>query len=114
MIIGVGIDLVEVNRFRELISKRNFLSRFFSKNEINLDIQSLAGRFAARESLYKALPDKVVFKLSDIEVIKERDGRPEFIFHNELLRYFQSKKVFLSISHTIDNAIAVVIIESIE
>lgn len=114
MIIGIGIDLVEVSRFSELISKKNFLIRFFSTSEINLEIQSLAGRFAARESLYKALPDKDVFNLSDIEIVKESDGRPEFIFKNELLSYFQSKRVFLSISHTIDEAIAIVIIESTE
>jgi holo-[acyl-carrier protein] synthase len=112
MIIGVGIDLVEISRFKELRLNDNFITRIFSHSEKNLEVQSLAGRFAAREALYKALPDKTIFHLKDIEIINKIDGKPEFVFDNDLLEFFNLSDIYLSISHSSEHAIAMVVIES--
>jgi holo-[acyl-carrier protein] synthase len=112
MIIGVGVDLVEINRFRELHLDNDFVARIFSHNEKNLEVESLAGRFAAREALYKALPNRHLFNLNDIEIINRNDRRPEFVFDNDLLKFFLSNNVHLTISHSSEHAIAMVVIES--
>ena len=112
MIIGVGVDLVEISRFKELRLNDNFLTRIFSHSEKNLEVQSLAGRFAAREALYKALPDKTIFNLKDIEIINRIDGKPEFVFNNDLLKFFILNGVYLTISHSSEHAIAMVVIDS--
>ena len=112
MIIGVGVDLVEISRFKELRLNVNFITRIFGHTEKNLEVQSLAGRFAAREALYKALPNKTLFNLRDIEIINRIDGKPEFVFDNDLLKFFLSNNVHLTISHSSEHAIAMVVIES--
>jgi holo-[acyl-carrier protein] synthase len=112
MIIGVGVDLVEISRFKELRVNSNFITRIFSHSEQNLEVQSLAGRFAAREALYKALPYKTIFNLKDIEIINRIDGEPEFVFDNDLLKFFTLNNVHLTISHSSEHAIAMVVIES--
>jgi len=112
MIIGVGVDLVEISRFKELQLNINFMTRIFSNSEKNLEVKSLAGRFAAREALYKALPNKSLFNLRDIEILNRVDGRPEFVFDNDLLNFFISNNVHLTISHSSEYAIAMVVIDS--
>ena len=112
MIIGVGVDLVEISRFEELRLNDDFITRIFSHSEKNLEVQSLAGHFAAREALYKALPNKTLFRLRDIEIINRIDGKPEFVFDNDLLKFFILNNVHLTISHSREHAIAMVVIES--
>jgi holo-[acyl-carrier protein] synthase len=112
MIIGIGIDIVDLPRFKLIISKQKFLDKCFSKNELGLKIESLAGRFAAREAFFKALGDQKIFNLADIEVITQPNGAPKFNFSNKLAEYASNKTVHLSISHSGDSAIAFVIIEN--
>lgn len=112
MIIGFGVDLVEIKRFTELRLLDSFMDRVFSHKEKDLKIQSLAGRFAAREALYKALPNKTLFELSDIEIVNRIDGSPEFIFDNELKQFSSVNNVHLTISHSQEHAIAMVLIET--
>ncbi len=70
MILGIGIDIVDLSRFKNLMLNKEFLDRYFSKSESKLNLQSLAGRFAAREALYKALSSQELYKLENIEIIK--------------------------------------------
>ena len=111
MIVGVGIDVVNIEKFRSLVND-NFILRYFSENERGLRIEKLAGRFAVKEALFKALDVKELFRWDDVEVILEFNGSPKFHFKNHLAHYAQDKNIHLSISHSNDNAIAVVIIES--
>ena len=112
MIIGIGIDIVDIPRFELIVSEQKFLHKYFSKNELNLQIESLAGRFAAREAFFKALGDQKIFDLANIEVFTQPNGAPKFNFSNELAEYVANKTVHLSISHSGDSAIAFVIIEN--
>ena len=113
MIIGVGIDLVEIRRFNELRLNDNFINRIFNQSEKTLEVQSLAGRFAAREALYKALSNKTLFQLRNIEIVNGIDGKPEFVLYNDLHEFSLLNNIYLTISHSSDYAIAMVVIESI-
>jgi len=108
MIEGVGIDIVNVKEFKSLISDK-FILKYFSKEEKNLEKQSLAGRFAAREALYKAMNDQKEFKLEDIEITTK--GKPQFIFKNSMAIFFSQYRVHLSISNLDSFSIAIVLIE---
>jgi holo-[acyl-carrier protein] synthase len=112
MIVGLGVDLVDISKFSKFLEVPNFKQRIFPLNERTLSPLHLAGRFAAREALFKALGDQAVFKYKDLEVMNEANGKPKFKFFNELSRYCEDKIIHLSISHTSEYAMAVVVIES--
>jgi holo-[acyl-carrier protein] synthase len=112
MIIGIGLDIVDLARFKIISQNLKFIEQYFSYSESKLNTLSLAGRFAAREALYKAIGGQSIFKFQDIEVINRENGSPKFVFKNEMARYFQSKKIHLTISHVPEYAISLVIIEA--
>lgn len=123
MIYGLGIDLVEINRIKETIERfgERFLDRVFTKREIGYwkthknRYEHLAGRFAAKEALLKAISTswpKVSF--TDVEVVNTRSGSPKIGVQGrakDLLDKLNLRNIFLTISHTKDYATAVVIIE---
>lgn len=112
MIVGLGIDLVDISRFSKSLEVPNFKQKIFSLNEGTLSPLHLAGRFAAREAFFKALGNQEVFNYKDLEVTNEVNGKPQFKFLNELSKYCGDKSIHLSISHTSEYAMAIVIIES--
>jgi holo-[acyl-carrier protein] synthase len=111
MIFGIGVDIVDLKRFAQASITPNFRNKYFSENESILPIQSLAGHFAAREALYKALQNQQLFDWKDIEVVSEIGGKPKFIFYNALADFCSTKKIFLTITHVPEFAISVVVIE---
>jgi holo-[acyl-carrier protein] synthase len=112
MIVGLGIDLVDISRFSKTLEVPNFKQKIFSLDEITLSPLHLAGRFAAREAFFKALGHQELFNYRDLEVINEINGKPKFKFSNKLSQYCEDKSIHLSISHTPEYATAIVIIES--
>lgn len=77
MIIGVGIDVVDVARFQASLERTPGLARrLFTPVERELGIASLAARFAAKEALAKALGAPGDLHWQDAEVFTEPDGRP--------------------------------------
>ncbi len=109
MIKGIGIDLVEIDRFKNILGRwgDRFLKRVFSSREIERyrnSPSSLAGRFASKEAFLKALGigfGKV--KLRDIEILEDSSGKP-IIYHPFAV------KALVSITHTKNHAISVVIV----
>lgn len=109
-VVRVGIDVVEVGRIREILSRRGerFLRRVFTEREIDYALaarsplreERLAARFAAKEAFIKALGVSVPFR--EIEVDHDRDGRPRIIF--------RGRPYPLSLSHTRGIAVAVALI----
>ena len=123
MIIGTGVDIVRISRFKKYINNRRFLNRFFDDMEIELieargasSPQSLAGRFAAREAFFKALGTGFKgFSMKDISVINDSNGKP-IIIPSEKVECFLNEignnwVIHLSISHEKEYAIAQVIVE---
>lgn len=113
MIIGHGIDVVEIPRLAELLGKHNdrFLERVFTPTERDYccgkkrELEHLAGRFAAKEAVLKVLGTGWIGKISwlDIEVINDPGGQPRVTLRGEcerIARELGIARVLLSISHT--------------
>jgi holo-[acyl-carrier protein] synthase len=124
MIIGTGIDLVEIARLRKVIErlKDRFVLRVFTPGEVEFcnahrdPVPHYAVRFAAKEALFKALGTgwaKGVTWL-DVEVRRERQDAPTMVLRGEAQRLsaaMGAKKAHLSLSHSDQWAIAMVILE---
>ena len=77
MIVGVGIDVVDVERFtRQLERTPRLRERLFTAGERDLPPASLAARFAAKEALAKALGAPIGLRWEDVTVQRCDDGRP--------------------------------------
>lgn len=114
MIIGTGVDITEVRRLRQAVEKwgKDFLNRIFTSEELKNAktrgslYQHLAGRFAAKEAVFKALGDsKLGWK--DVEILNDKEGKPYCAILND-----RGKKndVHISISHIKNYAVANAII----
>ena len=122
MIYGIGIDIVRIERIREVTEKwgRKFLERVFTDGEISYCYQkkspylSLAVRFAAKEAFIKAIGSEVPVSLTDIEVVNVDTGQPFLKFKGKLkdfLKKTQIKKPHLSLSHEHEYGVAFVVLE---
>ncbi|HZA56157.1 MAG TPA: holo-ACP synthase [Candidatus Udaeobacter sp.] len=127
MIIGAGVDMVEVGRIREALEDRRtgqrFRERVFTEQEIQYcekkqrgKYESYAGRFAAKEAVMKALGRGWGAKVRwlDIEVARAESGKPEIVLHHttaELAQQLGIRRWVLSITHTKEHGLAHVIAE---
>jgi len=127
--LGIGIDIVEINRFKKTLknNKKLALKRFFTKKEIlicskkNLNTNCFAKRFAAKEAFAKALGTgfRKNINFKDIEIKNDIYGKPYFNISiklkNKMIKILGTKKfkVFLSISDEKNYAIANVLISKI-
>jgi len=125
MIVGTGIDIAEVPRIAQAISRHGnrFLHRVFTAGEIRYceskanRVERYAARFAAKEAAMKALGTgwNHGVRWRDIEVSRQPGGRPRIVFHGKAAEFAEQlggAHVALSISHTADQAIAQVILET--
>ncbi|MEY2597076.1 MAG: hypothetical protein RLZ80_264 [Actinomycetota bacterium] len=112
MIDGVGIDVVDIARFQEALERTPGLKdRLFTEGEKSKGISSLAARFAAKEALAKALHVPAGLNWQDCEIINLENGRPVFLFHNQIAELIDGADVHLSLSHDAGIASAMVVIE---
>ena len=112
MIEGVGIDVVNIDRFRESLERTPGLrEKLFTEGERGLSPQSLAARFAAKEALYKALSPSTGLNWHDAEVITLENGKPAFLFRGVIADLIDGASVHVSLSHDGGIASAIVIVE---
>ena len=112
MIHGVGIDVVEIDRFKQSMERTPGLkAKLFTEAERVKSIQSLAGRFAAKEALIKALNAESGILWGEAEVVNLEGGKPTFIFYGAVAELVDGANVHLSISHDGGIATAIVIVE---
>jgi holo-[acyl-carrier protein] synthase len=117
MILGVGIDLVDLNRINELIDDR-FVNRILSSPEKklydniaseNTKLSFIGGRFAAKEAIFKAISKgHGKTNYTDFSVLQEENGKP----YVETEYFTEGEIIHISITHTDAYAIAYVMIES--
>ena len=114
-IIGVGIDVVDISRFGESLTRtRGLAERLFTPQERGRATASLAARFAAKEALAKALGAPGDMHWHDAEVVSEESGRPRFELRGTVLARADDlgvTSVHLSLSHDAGIASAVVVLE---
>jgi holo-[acyl-carrier protein] synthase len=121
MIVGTGVDIVEIDRIAKAAAKERFVERIFSEEEIaifkacNYRMETVAGRFAAKEAVLKALG----CGLSDIpmrciEVLRASSGQPVVELSGaarEKADALGVKHIHVSISHSARYAVAQAIAE---
>ena len=113
----IGTDIIQIERIRKLEDKYGvkFQQRFLNDSEIDVSrkIESLAGLWAAKEAIAKALGCGIGADLSfyDIITYKDKKGAPHFKLTPKAQALHQIKNSSLSISHDGGFAIAIVIIE---
>jgi holo-[acyl-carrier protein] synthase len=125
MIAGTGIDLVDVKRMQRLLAKwgDRFTGRFFCPREMAYCRERaspaihFAARFAAKEAFLKALGVGLGMgdALKDIEIVNDDRGKPEMFLHGEAQRRLGDlgvRRVHLSLTHTVESAVAMVILET--
>ncbi len=115
MIVGVGIDVVDVERFMATLEDTPALrERLFAPEERDLPPNSLAGRFAAKEALAKALGAPGGLHWVDAVVVKDDEGRPFWQLHGTVdgrANDLGVASLHLSISHDAGIASAIVVAE---
>lgn len=115
MIIGIGVDVVQVSRFAGQLERAPELrQRLFTPAERQLNTRSLAARFAAKEAVAKALGAPAGMNWQDCQVVCDAAGAPEVQVTGTVAAVAASKGVkrwHLSLSHDGDIATGMVIAE---
>ncbi len=115
-VIGVGIDVVDIERFMASLARTGGLrERLFTPAEAARPPASLAARFAAKEALAKALGAPVGMAWHDAEVESEDSGRPLLVVRGSVQARAAElgvRSLHLSLSHDAGIASAVVVLES--
>ena len=124
VILGTGVDIAEVPRIRASIERHGerFVRRIFTEGEIRYceskarRFESYAARFAAKEAGMKALGTgwSRGVRWQDIEVVRPKGQRPTLQFHGkagEIAAKLGTRNIALSLTHTVDQALAHVILE---
>jgi holo-[acyl-carrier protein] synthase len=118
MKLATGVDLLEIDRLRDAIATHGerFLQRIFTERELEANVQkveSLAGRFAAKEAVAKALGcgiGDVAWK--EIEILRAESGAPQLVLHGAAERMAREQGLAnwsLSLSHSQSHAVAVAV-----
>ena len=112
MIVGVGIDVVDIDRFKQSLERTPGLERkLFTQKERMKSIQSLAARFAAKEALIKALNAENGILWHEAEVMNLESGKPAFVFYGAVADLVHGMNVHVSISHDAGISTAIAIVE---
>lgn len=121
MIVGIGNDIIEIERIEKAISKEGFKNKVYTQRELeNIEkrgdrVETYAGIFSAKEAISKAIGTGVrEFSLTDLEILNDDLGKPYVIVSEKLDKIIKDKKenyqIEISISHSKKYAIAMVII----
>jgi len=115
VILGIGIDVVDVARFEATLARQpRLLTRLFTDDEQHLGINSLAARFAAKEAAAKSLGAPGGLRWRDAAVRRGDDGRPHLVVTGTvaaLAAHLGVTSFHVSLSHDAGIASAVVIAE---
>ena len=121
MIIGIGNDIIEIERIEKAISKEGFKNKIYSQRELeNIEkrgnrTETYAGIFSAKEAISKAIGTGVrEFSLTNLEILNDDLGKPYVVVSEKLDKILKTKKedyqIEISISHSRKYATAMAII----
>ncbi len=118
MKLATGIDLLEIDRMHDAIATHaeRFLNRVFTARELEANahkVESLAGRFAAKEAVAKALGCGIGdVSWKEIEILRADSGAPQLVLHGAAMQMATEQGLTdwsLSLSHSKSHAIAMVV-----
>ena len=121
MIVGIGNDIIEIERIEKAISKEGFKNKIYTLRELkNIEkrgnrTETYAGIFSAKEAISKAIGTGVrEFSLTDLEILNDDLGKPYVVVSEKLDKILKTKKedyqIEISISHSRKYATAMAII----
>ena len=121
MIVGIGNDIIEIERIEKAISKEGFKNKVYTQKELeNIEkrgdrVETYAGIFSAKEAISKAIGTGVrEFSLTDLEILNDDLGKPYVAVSEKLDKIIKDKKgdyqIEISISHSKKYATAVAIV----
>ena len=121
MIVGIGNDIIEIERIEKAISKESFKIKIYTQRELeNIEkrgdrVETYAGIFSAKEAISKAIGTGVrEFSLTDLEILNDNLGKPYVVVSEKLDKILKTKKedyqIEISISHSRKYATAMAII----
>ena len=121
MIVGIGNDIIEIERIEKAILKEGFKNKVYTQKELeNLEkrgnrTESYAGIFSAKEAISKAIgTGGREFSLTDLEILNDDLGKPYVLVSEKLDKILRNKKenyqIEISISHSKKYATAIAII----
>ena len=121
MIVGIGNDIIEIERIEKAISKEGFKNKVYTERELeNIEkrgnrTETYAGIFSAKEAISKAIGTGVrEFSLIDLEILNDDLGKPYVVVSEKLDKILKNKKesyqIEISISHSKKYATAMAII----
>ena len=121
MIVGIGNDIIEIERIEKAISKEGFKNKVYTQKELeNIEkrgnrLETYAGIFSAKEAISKAIGTGVrEFSLTDLEILNDDLGKPYVAVSEKLDKIIKDKKedyqIEISISHSKKYATAMAII----
>ncbi len=127
-IFGIGVDIVENNRFKKLLKKKKFVNRIFSQKELNIyknkrkKMLYLSKRFSAKEAFVKSLGTGFRNNLcfTDISILNDKKGKPYFSFNQKVRNLLKKKyklnkfKAHLSLSDEKKHSISYVILQKLK
>ena len=121
MIVGIGNDIIEIERIEKAILKEGFKNKIYTQRELeNIEkrgnrTETYAGIFSAKEAISKAIGTGVrEFSLTDLEILNDDLGKPYVVVSEKLDKILKTKKedyqIEISISHSRKYATAMAII----
>ena len=121
MIIGIGNDIIEIERIEKAILREGFKNKVYTQKELkNIEkrgnrVETYAGIFSAKEAISKAIGTGVrEFSLTDLEILNDDLGKPYVVVSEKLDKILKTKKedyqIEISISHSKKYATAMAII----
>ena len=121
MIVGIGNDIIEIERIEKAISRESFKNKVYTQRELeNIEkrgdrVETYAGIFSAKEAISKAIGTGVrEFSLTDLEILNDDLGKPYVVVSERLDKIIKSKKenyqIEISISHSKKYATAIAVI----
>ncbi len=121
MIIGIGTDIIEIERVRRAVLGEHFKNKVFTENEQNYcesrgvqSAASYAARFAAKEAFFKSLGTGIFTNLTEVEILNNSAGKPEIFLHGKAKTFADNlgvEKIFVSLSHCKEYATAFTILK---
>ena len=127
-IFGIGVDIVENNRFKKLLKNKKFVNRIFSQKELHIyknkrnKMLYLSKRFSAKEAFVKSLGtgfrNNLCFK--DISILNDKKGKPYFLFNKKLINILKKKyklnnfKAYLSLSDEKKYSVSYVVLQKLK
>ncbi|MBR1646120.1 MAG: holo-ACP synthase [Selenomonadaceae bacterium] len=121
MILGLGTDIIEIERVKNALRRENFKAFVFTQPEQAYcesrgknSAASYAARFAAKEAFFKALGTGIFTRPADVEVVRDERGHPEIFLHGRAKTFAEScgvTKISVSLSHSREFATAVCVLE---